>query len=132
MKTIQMNDNLIDIVFWDCDKAISNISENIESTYVFNNRELKITVKACEWDYYGTDDLNYIPPPYTYEQMKEVYIYVISELKQLAIREIRSGISDNVLTFEAILSNPSYRKSLDYSIVKYDSEFSMYINVKLI
>lgn len=131
MKHLQMNDNLLDIVFKDCDKAISNNYEKIVSTYIFDDRELKITTKAYNCEHVSIDRLSNTSL-YTNEQMREIYIYVIAELKQLAIREIRSGISDIVFTVESVASNPCYYKRLSYYIVKYGHEFGIDISVKLI
>lgn len=127
MKNLNMTDNLIDIVFKDCDKAILEYC-TIDSHYTFDNHNIHISTMATAWKHQS-----YIKqPPYTDEQMLDIFKYVITEMKQLAIREIRSGISDIILTVESISSNPKYYKQLQHSIIKYGYEFEIFITIHLI
>ncbi len=128
MKNLMMTDNLIDIVFNDCDKAILDQHRSIDSNYTVDKHTIHVSTMATAWKHQSYDN----QPLYTDEQMLEIFKYVITEMKQLAIREIRSGISDIILTVESISSNPKYYKQLQHSIIKYGYEFEIFITIHLI
>jgi hypothetical protein len=83
---------------------------------------------ATTWKHQSYDNHS----SFTCENMIEIFKYVIAEMKQNALNEIRNGISDIVLTVDSILSNRKYYKKLQHSIIKYGYEFELYITVELL
>lgn len=123
-----MSDNLMDIVFKDCDKAILDHNRSFDTKYTFNNHDILVSTMATAWKHQSYNN----HPEYTDEQMIEIFKYVITEMKQLAIREIRNGMNDIILTIESISSNEKYYKQLQHSIIKYGYEFEIFIRINLL
>jgi hypothetical protein len=123
-----MSTNLIDIVFSHCDDAFLHLEKSIDVKYIIDNNDVLISTMATTWKHQSYDNHS----SFTCENMIEIFKYVIAEMKQNALNEIRNGISDIVLTVDSILSNRKYYKKLQHSIIKYGYEFELYITVELL
>lgn len=127
-KKIIMSNNLIDIIFRQCEDAIMCLHKSFDTKYTFNNNVILISTVPTVWKHQSFDN----HPDYTTEQLIDIFKYVIAETKQIALNEIRNGISDIILTVDSILSNRRYYKKLQHSIIKYGYEFELYITVELL